>query len=149
MPLVEKENTNISPVVGGLIVEFIAPTINVGNGSEIIENSTRLTHKSAGGTSWSSSLGEGSPISFVTFANTDTTPSVKGWSWGRANNVTPTTITDFDDGYEGQKLALMFSTGSTTITHGTNIFLTTGANITPSINDTLNIMRIDGKWYEI
>jgi hypothetical protein len=149
IPLVENENSNANPVIGGIVPVFVLPTSNAGNGSSVVETSTRLTYTCTGGTTWASTLGLATPIFFVSTVDLDTTPSVKGWTWGRVGNTGSTTVTQFDDGHEGQKMSLMFSTGFTTVAHGTNIYTKTGANVTPSPNTTMSFSMIAGKWYEI
>jgi len=60
-----------------------------------------------------------------------------------------TSITDFDDGYEGQQITVI-ADHPVTITDGTNIFLSGSANWTMTATDTLTlIQKADGKWYEI
>lgn len=148
-PLVEVENANLSPVIGGVVDTFIQPTWYVGNGSKVVETSSYLTYRIAVNNLWYSEIAKGLSVSFVTFINGDTTPSVKGMSWAIANNSGVTTITDFDDPHEGQKLAVFFGTGSTIIQHGTHIFTKTGANVTPAINTTMNFLYVAANWYEI
>jgi hypothetical protein len=82
----------------------------------------------------------------VTLAN-DATPTVAGVT--KALTGGTTTITDFDDGVEGQTLILIAEHGIT-ITDGTNIFLSGSANFVMVATDTLTlIQKADGKWYEI
>jgi hypothetical protein len=78
------------------------------------------------------------------------------------NNATPTvlnqgtvltggttTITDFDDGVQGQTITIL-SGHAVTITDGTNIFLSGSANFVMASTDSLVlIQKADGKWYEI
>jgi len=83
---------------------------------------------------------------FITLAD-DATPSVLGGN----NFVTggTTTITDFDDGIEGQVITIV-SEHAITITDGTNIFLNGSANFVMAATDTLTlIQKADGKWYEL
>ena len=76
----------------------------------------------------------------------DATPSVKfrdKWITGGT-----TTITDFDDGVEGQEITV-FAEHSITITDGTNIFLSGSANWAMTDTDTLTLVqKADGLWYE-
>ncbi len=59
-----------------------------------------------------------------------------------------TTITDFDDGVEGQSIEI-HAEHSVTITDGTNIFLSGSANFDMTSTDTLTLrQKADGKWYE-
>jgi len=77
----------------------------------------------------------------------DATPSVQGhdtWLTGGA-----TTITDFDDGYEGQIIHII-AEHTVTITEGTNIFLRVNVDFNMVATDTLTlIQKADGKWYQI
>ena len=60
-----------------------------------------------------------------------------------------TTITDFDDGVEGQIITVI-AEHSLTITDGTNIFLDASGNWAMVATDTLTlIQKADGKWYEM
>jgi len=60
-----------------------------------------------------------------------------------------TTITDFDDGIEGQVITIL-AEHSLTITDGTNIFLSGGTNWAMAATDTLTLVcKADNKWYEI
>ena len=57
-------------------------------------------------------------------------------------------ITDLTGGYEGQ-IVRIISEHAVTITDGTNIFLSGGANFVMAATDTLTlIQKADGKWYE-
>jgi len=83
---------------------------------------------------------------FTTLAD-DATPSVAGGN----NFVTggTTTITDFDDGVEGQVITIV-SEHAITITDGTNIFLNGSANFVMAATDTLTLIcKADNKWYEL
>jgi hypothetical protein len=81
---------------------------------------------------------------FKTLAD-EATPSVLGGK----NFVTggTTTITDFDDGEEGQVIKIV-AEHTLDITDGTNIFCPTGGNLTMNATDVLVlIQKADGKWY--
>ena len=59
------------------------------------------------------------------------------------------TITDFDDGIEGQSFTFI-AAHTVTITDGTNILLNGSANWTMTVSDTLTlIQQSDGKWIEV
>lgn len=87
--------------------------------------------------------GETSPIIAL---DDDATPSVaKSCKWLTGGT---TTITDFDDGVEGQEI-LIIAEHSITITDGTNIFLNASGNFVMAATDTLRLIcKADGKWYE-
>jgi hypothetical protein len=88
------------------------------------------------------------PISWsIHTLSNDATPSVEGgrlWLTGGT-----TTVTDFDDGIEGQAITVI-AEHAITITHGTNIFLNGAANFVMAVKDTLTLQcKADNKWYEI
>lgn len=82
------------------------------------------------------------------YVDGDTTPSVKNATFMTITNSGATTITNFDDGYEGQVLTLHFTDSNTTINRS-NAYLAGGVNFTSSIHDTLTLRQISGKWYEV
>lgn len=84
------------------------------------------------------------------FSNGDTTPSVKtGAHMWRENNTGATTITDFDDDWDGMVITILFTTANTTIQHNANIRLSGGANFTSTANDTMRLVAYSGVWYEL
>jgi hypothetical protein len=75
------------------------------------------------------------------------TPSVLGGSIFLTGGTT--TITDFDDGVEGQIIRVI-AEHSITITDGTNIFLAGSVNFAMNATDTLTLLcKADGLWYEL
>ncbi len=62
-----------------------------------------------------------------------------------------TNITDFDDGYEGQELTVIWGGVSTiTIEHGANIALANGANATlTAALASLSFIRVGTTWHEV
>ena len=78
----------------------------------------------------------------------DTTPSVANISHLVIANAGATTITNLDDGVEGQVVVLKFSDANTTIDR-TNAYLAGGVNFVSSDRDTLTLMSLGGQWYEI
>ena len=77
----------------------------------------------------------------------DATPSVAGGKMFYTGGTT--TITDFDDGVNGQ-IVIVFAQHTITITDGTNIFLSGSANFDMTSSDTLTLMCYsDNKWYEV
>jgi len=82
------------------------------------------------------------------YSGGDTSPSVKNTSFMSITNGGATTITNFDDGYEGQVLTLYFSDSNTTINRD-NCYLSGGVNFVSSNSDTLTLIYKNGKWYEI
>lgn len=76
----------------------------------------------------------------------EATPSVKCGSIFLTGGTT--TITDLDDGLEGQVVTLI-AEHSVTITDGTNFFLSGSANFEMTATDTLTLIcKADNKWYE-
>lgn len=87
-----------------------------------------------------------SPPEIKTLAD-DATPSVSDGR--RFLTGGTTTITNFDDGYEDQKITII-AEHSLDITDGTNIFLSGSANWSMTATDTLTLIcKADGLWYEI
>jgi hypothetical protein len=77
----------------------------------------------------------------------DATPSVEGGRLFLTGGTT--TVTDFDDGVEGQIITVM-AAHALTITDGTNIFLSGSVNFVMAATDTLTLVcKADNKWYEI
>lgn len=77
----------------------------------------------------------------------DATPSVLNGTVFLTGGTT--TITDFDDGIEGQEITII-AEHTLIITDGTNIFTPTGGNLTMNATDILRlIQKADGKWYTI
>lgn len=99
------------------------------------------------GTNWLCLVNNATTADPIVALADDATPTVAGVS--KALTGGTTTITDFDDGVEGQTLILIAEHGIT-ITDGTNIFLSGSANFVMVATDTLTlIQKADGKWYEI
>lgn len=84
---------------------------------------------------------------FTSYTNGDTTPSVRGLQQLVITNSGGTTITDFDDGYDGQEVTLIFTDANTTLTDGGNLALAGG--FTSTANDTLTVRRSGSTWYEV
>lgn len=91
-------------------------------------------------------LGKALIYGTITALADDATPTVLGRNVFLTGGTT--TITDFDDGVEGQIITVI-AEHSLTITEGTNIFLSGSANFDMTATDTLSlIQKADGKWYE-
>ena len=85
--------------------------------------------------------------SITTLSTTDATPTVIAGSMFITADTT--TITDFDDGVTGQVITVI-AEYSSTITDGTNIFLSGSSNWAMTATDTLTLVcKADNKWYEI
>lgn len=86
----------------------------------------------------------------ASFTAADTTPSVGiGAKFFACANASPTSITMFDDGYDGREFTLRLD-GNTTIVHNSsNIRLQGAANITGRTSDDhVSFRRISGIWFE-
>lgn len=80
-----------------------------------------------------------------TFADGDTTPSVLDESVFKTANTSPTTITAFDDGVEGQEIFILLD-ANTTLTDGGTLKLNGG--LSGSADDTITLVKIGSNWYE-
>jgi len=87
----------------------------------------------------------------VTLANNDTTPTVAGSNAFLASNSSPTSITNFDSGVEGQLIRVLATNGNTTIVHDTTkIKLFGGVNIVMGTNTARTFQRdASNIWWEI
>ena len=75
------------------------------------------------------------------------TPSIAGSNEWLLTETT--TITDFDDGVTGQMITIIADANSRTITHGTNIYLNAGVDLTLASSQTLSLIcGDDNKWYQ-
>lgn len=86
--------------------------------------------------------------SWLTFAAADTTPSVAGGKRFVVTNAGPVSITNFDDGREGQEITLFFTDGNTTVTTA-NCYLSGAVNFVGTANDTLTLVKKGIYWYEV
>lgn len=85
----------------------------------------------------------------IAFANADTTPSVKNGHAFVVSNSGGTTITNFDDGIDGQQITLSFLDSNTTIQHNANVRLSGGSNFGATSNDTISLVFYNNLWYEM
>lgn len=63
-------------------------------------------------------------------------------------NSVATAIGNITNGLDGQEITIVFTDAFTTITHGTNIKLSGGANFTSTANDTLTLIYDGVNWFE-
>ena len=83
-----------------------------------------------------------------TFTDLDTTPSIQYWRFFKCANSGATSITDFDDPYEGKEILIRLDS-NTTIVYNTSLIRTIStANITGSSNTFLRFISIGGIWIE-
>lgn len=85
--------------------------------------------------------------SFVTFADGDTTPSVRDATMFRTANTGATNITSLRDGREGQRITILFADANTTVTDGGNLRL--AGNFTSTADDVLELVYDGEAWYEL
>jgi len=76
-------------------------------------------------------------------------PSVKFGNVWVSNYTSPTNVTDFTGGIDGQVIYISATTSNMTVVHGTPIRLAGGSNFTFTSNDVLTLVRIGGVWYEV
>lgn len=85
-----------------------------------------------------------------TAANADTSPSVTGVFALKTTNAGATTITFFDDGYEGQVIALVAGDANTTIQNDSGlIVLTSLANVKLFDGEAMLFVLEGGVWHEV
>lgn len=86
----------------------------------------------------------------ATATNADTSPSVTGVFGLKTANAGATLISFFDDGYEGQVIALIAGDANTTIQHSTGlIFLTSQANVKLVDGEALLFVLEGAVWHEV
>lgn len=76
-----------------------------------------------------------------------TTPTVFGIDCVNFQNTSGVTVTNFLGGHEGQTIKCK-GDGQTTITNGTNIFTSTGANKLLAANKVYTFTMFSNLWYE-
>ena len=83
------------------------------------------------------------------YTSADTTPSVYQTTCLYISNAGAVTITQFDDGEDGQVLTLIFNDANTTVQDGASIQLAGGANFTSAANKTLVLVKYNTTWFQI
>ena len=88
------------------------------------------------------------PEGFVgTFKAGDVTPSVMDCNtWKCGGSVV--TVTNFANGQEGQHINIL-GDGVTTLTHGTNIITSDGADLLLATDTVYQFVLLNGKWYQL
>jgi len=91
------------------------------------------------------------PPQEVGFVDGDTTPSVANSLSGffYAGNTSATTITAFDDGYSGQEITILASTGNTTLQHNANLILAGSTNFAMTAGDVITLRLVSTIWREV
>lgn len=82
-------------------------------------------------------------------ANGDTSPSVPGRTYWRANNAAPTSITNFDDGANGQQIVIRGANANTTLVHGSGLVNNGSTNISLPSNGVVTYVRQGTLWFEV
>lgn len=82
---------------------------------------------------------------YASFADGDTTPSVDGGTGFKFSNTSATSVTTFDDAYEGKNISVI-GDGNTTLVHGT-IVCPLGKNYTPRNGDVVTLERRNSAWF--
>ena len=85
---------------------------------------------------------------FYDFTDGDTSPSVAGRSYWRAVNTTPTSITAFDNGFNGQAITIRATSANTTIVNSASLINKGGTNVTVPTNGIISYVRQGSVWYE-
>jgi len=96
---------------------------------------------------YGNATGHISNLTATSFADGDTTPSIANGRVFKVNYSSSTTITDFDDGYNGQIICLAFTNANVTVQDGGNFQL--NGNFYSTAGDTLMLMMVDGVWKEL
>lgn len=78
---------------------------------------------------------------------TTTTPDILNREYW-LSHATATTVTNFVNGQDGQHLYIL-GNGNTTLTHGTNIFLSGGVTRLLVANKICHLVCYDNIWYEV
>lgn len=87
----------------------------------------------------------------LSFGDGDTTPSVSEGDHNQlyiCGNTASTSVTDFDDGAEGQFIEILFTTGNTTLVDGSGINLHGSTNYNAPANTIMGFRYYSGGWYE-
>ena len=85
---------------------------------------------------------------FVTLTASDTTPSVASYSNLKLSFTTSTTVTNFDDGRDGQEIFLLAGNTNTVLQHGSGLVLAGADDFHMGTNDTLTMRYTSTYWYE-
>ncbi len=85
--------------------------------------------------------------SFTAFADGDATPSVANGTKFQTANTSPTTITDFDDGFEGQTITVWIDDANTTVDFTASGLLGNGgADWSPASGDHMTCVYNGTDW---
>jgi hypothetical protein len=82
-------------------------------------------------------------------ADNTATPNVYGAAFMRISNSSPTNVTNFLNGVEGQTLLLAFGNSNTTIKRSASILLVGGVDYVSAANQTLQLVYTNSVWSEV
>ena len=92
--------------------------------------------------------GKNTPATVTSIADGDATPSVLSTSLFSTSNTSPTTITNFNDGFIGQEITLIIGDSNTTIDFsGSNLKGNGGIDWSPSSDDFMTCTFNGTNWY--
>jgi hypothetical protein len=83
----------------------------------------------------------------ITFADGASAPSVARSNYFRTTNTSPTTITNFSQGRDGQLITVLLD-ANTRIANNNNIKTRSAANIAGAANITHSFLKLAGIWYQ-
>ncbi len=86
---------------------------------------------------------------YNTFSDGDTTPSVSAGRLFVTANTGATSITTFDDGYDGQWIEVYVNDANTTFVDGATLILNGGGNFAAASGSTLSLRLRSSAWYEV
>jgi hypothetical protein len=83
-----------------------------------------------------------------TATSLDATPSIRGFGTLKTANASATTITNLDDGVEGQEVLVLINDANTTIDFtGTTLKGNAGVDWSPASGDFMRCRKIGANWY--
>lgn len=88
-------------------------------------------------------------VDFIDLTVNSTTPSVAGRTYWRAINTSPTTITAFNGGVNGQQITIRAGNTNTTIAQGATIVNKGALNAVLPDNGVISYVRQNTVWFEI
>ena len=149
--------TDIQKYIGTAAERATLSTTGVKACSTFFETDTKLTYI-WNGTAWTLFAPAGSSsgaVTFATFTDLDTTPSIAGGSHFKTANTGATTITDFDDPASGgHEITIVFGDTDTTLQASASLVLQGGQSspandFGPSaILDTIVLLYDGTRWVE-
>ena len=85
------------------------------------------------------------------FIDLDSTPSIVGSQvWVTISSGTPFNITNFDGGYDGKEITILFTSGDVTIKNNSNILLSEGSDLVGVYGTVISLIysRYTNSWFE-